>query len=91
MDFLEIFTSVRYHGDMKILKILDTNSNRFTNYGIFKKWQVDEDSGIAKYNIFLDNFYLKNSGLKDFPGYVFWLKKLKNDIKTALKPTGIKL
>ena len=29
--------------------------------------------------------------LKDFPGYVFWLKKLKNDIKIALKPTGIKL
>ena len=27
----------------------------------------------------------------DFPGYVFWLKKLKNDIKIALKLTGIKL
>ena len=30
------------------------------------------------------------SGLKNSPGYLFWLKKLKNDIKIALKPTGIK-
>ena len=32
-----------------------------------------------------------SSVLKNSPGYVFWLKKLKNDIKIALKPTGIKL
>ena len=32
-----------------------------------------------------------NSGLKDVPGYVAWLKKLKSDIKIVLKPTGIKL
>ena len=60
---------------MKILKILAYNSKRFRVYGIFKKWQIDDDS----------------SGLKNSPGYVFWLKKLKNDIKGVLKPTGIKL
>ena len=31
------------------------------------------------------------SGLKNSPGHDFWLKKLKNDIKITLKPTGIKL
>ena len=31
------------------------------------------------------------SGLKNSPGYVFLLKKLKNGIKIALEPTGIKL
>ena len=40
----------------------------------------------AKYYIFLNNLGLKNS-----PGYVFWLKELKNDTKIALKPTVIKL
>ena len=43
MDFLEIFTSGRYHRDMKILKILASNSKRFRVYGIFKKLQIDED------------------------------------------------
>ena len=31
------------------------------------------------------------SGLKNSPGYFFSLKKFKNDIKIALKPTGIML
>ena len=31
-DFLEIFTSSRYHRDMKILKILASNSKRFRVY-----------------------------------------------------------
>ena len=35
--------------------------------------------------------YKTASGLKKFPGYLFRLKKLKNDIKIALRPTGIKL
>ena len=35
--------------------------------------------------------YLKiTSGLKNSPGYVFWLKKLKSDIKIALRSAGIK-
>ena len=40
---------------------------------------------VAKHYIFLDNFCLNS------PGYVFWLTKLKNDIKIALKATDIKL
>ena len=43
--FLEIFTSGRYHRDMKILKILASNSKRFRVYGIFKKLQIDRDKG----------------------------------------------
>ena len=37
MDFLEIFTSGKYHRDMKILKILASNSKPFRVYGILKK------------------------------------------------------
>ena len=44
MDFIEIFTSDRYHRDMKILKILTSNSNPFRVYGIFKKLQIDDDN-----------------------------------------------
>ena len=43
MDFLEIFTSVRYPKEMKVLKILTSNSKRFRVYDIFKKLQVDDD------------------------------------------------
>ena len=45
MDFLEIFTSGRYHRDTKILKILASNSKQFRIYGIFKKLQIDDDKG----------------------------------------------
>ena len=45
MDILEIYISVRYHRDMKILKILTSNSKRFRVYGIFKKLQNDDDKG----------------------------------------------
>ena len=44
---------------MKILKILTSHSKRFRVYGIFKKWQIDDDKGAANYTIFLDNFCLK--------------------------------
>ena len=40
MDFFEIFTSGRYHRDMKALKILTSNSKDFRMYGTFKKWQI---------------------------------------------------
>ena len=43
MDFLEIFTGGRYDRDMKVLKILASNSKRFRVYGIFKKLQIDDD------------------------------------------------
>ena len=39
--FLEIFTSSRYHRDMKILKILASNTKPFRIYGIFKKLQIN--------------------------------------------------
>ena len=42
MEFLEIFTSGSYDRDMKILKILASNSKRVRVYGIFKKWQIDD-------------------------------------------------
>ena len=45
MDFLEIFNSGRYLRDMKILKILASNSKRFRVYGISKKLQNDDDNG----------------------------------------------
>ena len=45
MGFLEIFTSGSYDRDMKILKILASNSKRVRVYGIYKKWQIDDDKG----------------------------------------------
>ena len=41
MDFFEIFTSGKKNRDMKVLKILASNSKHFRIYGIFKKWQID--------------------------------------------------
>ena len=43
--FLEIFASSRYHRDVKILKILASNSKWFRVYGIFKKLQIDDGKG----------------------------------------------
>ena len=43
--FLEVFTSGKYHRDMKIKKILPSNYKRFRVFGILKKWQIDDDSG----------------------------------------------
>ena len=69
MDFLEIFTSDRYHRDMKILKTLVSNSKRFRVYGIFNKWQIDDDRGGAQILHFLWQFLLKIiSGLKNSAG-----------------------
>ena len=45
MGFLEIFTSGSCDRDMEILKILAYNSKRVRVYGIFKKWQIDDDKG----------------------------------------------
>ena len=42
MGYLEIFATGSYHRDMKILKILASNSQWFRVYGIFKKWQIDD-------------------------------------------------
>ena len=40
MDFLVIFTSGRCHRDMKILKILVSNSKQLRVHDILKKWQI---------------------------------------------------
>ena len=40
MDFFEIFTSGRYHRDMKALKILAPNSKHFRIHGTFNKWKL---------------------------------------------------
>ena len=78
MDFLEIFTSGSYDRDMKILKILASNSKRVRVYGIFRQWQIDDDKGGGCQ---IRQFFKVTFGLKNSPGYDFWLKKLKNDIK----------
>ena len=44
-ELFEIFTSGMYHTDMKILKILASNSKRFRFFSIFKKWQIDDRGG----------------------------------------------
>ena len=46
MDFLEIFSSGKYHRDMTILKLLGSNSKWFRVYGIFNKWKIADDRGI---------------------------------------------
>ena len=67
MDFLEIFTIDRYHGDMKILKILASNSKRFRVYGIFKTLMMI--GGDCQIQQFLRLLLLKiTSGLKNSPG-----------------------
>ena len=79
---------------MKILKILASNSKQFRVYEIFKKWQIDDDRVwmIGQILHFLRYRQLEiTSGLKNSPGYVFLLKKLKKDIEIALTPTSIVL
>ena len=44
-----------------------------------------------KYYFFFDNLFQTTSGLENSLGCVFWLKKFKNDIEIALKPTGFEL
>ena len=39
-NFFEIFTSGRYHRDMKALKILASGSKHFRIYGNLNKWQI---------------------------------------------------
>ena len=91
-DFLEIFTSGRHHRDLKILKILTSNSKRFRVYGIFQNDKLMMIDGGDQLLHFVRYRLLKiTSSLKNFSGYVFWLAKLKNDIKVALKPTAIRL
>ena len=43
--FLKVFTNGKYHRDMKILKILASNSKQFRVYGILKQLEIDDDKG----------------------------------------------
>ena len=45
--FFEICTSGSYHRDMKILKMLASNSKRLRFYSIFKKWQIGNENALA--------------------------------------------
>ena len=42
---ITLTSSGRYHRDMKLLKILASDFKEFRLYGIFKKWQIDDDRG----------------------------------------------
>ena len=89
MDCLEIFACGKYDRDMQILKILASNSKQFRVYGIFKKWQIDDDRGGSQIQHFLRLLLLKiTDGLQISHDYVFWHKKFKNGIWNTLKPTG---
>ena len=51
MDFFEIFTSGRYHRDMKILKILASKPKGFRVSGIFKQLKIDDKRGLPNIKI----------------------------------------
>ena len=53
MNFLEIFTSGKYHRGMTVLKILASDSKWFRVYGIFNKWRIDDDRGVGQILHFL--------------------------------------
>ena len=75
------------------MKMLASNSKQFRVYGIFKrnyKLMMIRQRGDHQIQKFHRQLKI-TSGLENSPGYLFFLKKLKNDMKIALKPTGIKL
>ena len=80
--FFRIFISGRYHRDMKIPKILASNSKQFRVYGILKQLQIDDDKCGGKggggwgeggdYQIQKFHRWLHiSSGLEKSPGFLF--------------------
>ena len=64
----------------------------FRVYSIFKKGKTDADRWNNQMLHFLRKLLPKlTSDLKNSPGYVLWLKKLKNGIEISLKATGVEL
>ena len=57
MGFLKFLPVGKFHRDIKIIKILASNSKHFRIYGISKKWQIG--AGRFKYYIFFDKFCFK--------------------------------
>ena len=72
MDFLETCTSGRYHRDMKILKILASNSKPFQDYFLTNEKLMMIEEGTAKYYIFLYSFCLKQPLVLKIPLGMFF-------------------
>ena len=87
MDFFEIFTSSRYHRDMKALKILAPNSNISEFMVLLINGKLVCLGWHFKYYFFFDNCFKQPLVLKIHWGMFFSLKKFKNDIEIGLKPT----
>ena len=62
--FLKFLPVVRYHRDMKILKILASDSKHFKIYSIFKNWQIG--AGCAPADILNTAFSLISSVSNNF-------------------------
>ena len=75
--FFEIFTSSRYHRDMKALKILASISKHFRIYVIFKNSKLVCLGWHFKYNLYLVTSVSNNLWSWKFTGVCFWLKKFK--------------
>ena len=59
---------------------------------LFKNDKLMTGAGPTRYYILLEKLLLKTtSGLQNASVYLFWLKKLKNNMEIFLKPTGIEL
>ena len=83
------FLGSRYHREMKTRKILASNSKHFRIYGTFNKWQIGVPRLTFQILLFLRSILLQTaSGRENSPGYIFWLKKSKSDIKFVLKDTA---
>ena len=50
-------------------------------------WRASAD--ILNTTFFWQLLFQSTSGLENPPGHGFWLKKSKNDIEIALKPTSL--
>ena len=72
--FLKFLLVVRYHRDMKILKILVSNFKHFRIYGTFLKmanWHWTCPGSHFKYFIFFDNFCFKQPLVLIYLGMFF--------------------
>ena len=66
MDFFEIFTSGRYHSDMKILKILASNASIWEFMVFFKNSKLLCLEWHFRYYVFVDNFCSKQPLVSKF-------------------------
>ena len=72
MDFLKTFTSGRYQRDIKILKILASNSSGSEFMAFLKNDKLMMIGGGGQIQHFFRKLLLKITyGLKNSPGYIF--------------------